>query len=68
MYGENYDKYEQLKRQYEREDHVVVNKNEMEREKPLERPGAMRAWLNKWDPDFNTGFKQVGTQSDTPNN
>ena len=24
-----------------------------------ERPEAMRQWLNKWDPQFNTNFKQV---------
>jgi len=69
VYGENYDKYENLKKQYEREDFVKVNDRGLPKSSTMsERPGTMRAWINKWDPEFNTEFKQVGSQTDTSNN
>ena len=69
VYGENYEKYEKLKKQYENEDYQgVITPDQPRSPNPSERPGAMRAWLNKWDPEFNTEFKQVGTQSDNANN
>ncbi len=66
VYGENYEKWEDIKKQYEREEPQVYT-NEIPKSDFPNRPGAMRAWLNKWDPEFNTGFRQTGSQTDNTN-
>jgi|LauGreDrversion4_2_1035121.scaffolds.fasta_scaffold687620_2 hypothetical protein len=68
IYGENYEKYEKLRQNFEREE-APRESPEFPRSYHMpERPGAMRQWLNKWDPQFNTTFKQVGNQAENPNN
>lgn len=65
IYGENYDKYETMKRKFESE---PVAKDVRDPDmNTLKRPGSLRAWVSKWDPDYNTQFKQVGNVSDTNN-
>lgn len=69
IYGENYEKYDKLRKQYEREEFPKQSSSGIpEPSKPSNRPLAMRAWLNKWDPEFNTQFKSTGTKSDGTNN
>jgi len=63
IYNENYSRYDDKRKKYEnapRGDSVGYPKMN-----PLKRPGAMRAWISKWDPDYNTHFKQVGSQHET---
>jgi len=59
VYNENYDKYEKLRQKFESEE-VPRDEPEMPKNFHMGRPGAMRPWLNKWDPDYNITFKQVG--------
>jgi hypothetical protein len=66
IYGENYDRAEQLRRKFESE--IPGESPEWPNQyTPPQRPGAMRAWLSKWDPDYNTSFRQVGSQSENKN-
>jgi len=66
IYSENYEKYDNLRKKFE---------NEVPGESPgwpnnyeaPKRPGAMRAWVSKWDPDYNIQFKQVGSQMENTN-
>jgi len=60
-YNQNYERAEDLRKKFESEvpgespgwpDHTV----------PPQRPGAMRAWVSKWDPDYNVKFRQVSNQ------
>jgi len=57
-----------MRKQYEREGTFTDSKELPRSSTPPQRPQAMRAWLNKWDPEFNTGFRQVGSQTEVPNN
>jgi carbonic anhydrase/acetyltransferase-like protein (isoleucine patch superfamily) len=63
VYGENYEKYDNLRRKYENE---VPGESPgwPDATEPPKRPGAMRAWVSKWDPDYNIHFKQVGNQTE----
>ncbi len=67
IYTDNYKKFEEINRNEENlspgeardifEDYKI---------KPT-RAGAMRAWAAKWDSDFNTTFKNVGSQVEQSN-
>jgi hypothetical protein len=63
IYGENHEKYENLRKKFENE---VPGESPgwPSNNEPPTRPGAMRAWVSKWDPDYNIKFKQVGNQSE----
>lgn len=57
IYGENYKRSEEIKKKYERGNlGEINNKSDL----LAERPGAMRAWISKWDPDYNVTFKSQG--------
>lgn len=66
VYQENFDKYDQLNKEFEHEE--APRDNAGFYKSYGNSPGAMRAWLNKWDPDFNTEFRQKGTQIENNNN
>ena len=54
--GENFKKYDDLRKRFENEipgETVFTDSN------IPKRAGAMRAWINKWDPDYNVHFKTV---------
>jgi hypothetical protein len=64
IYSENFKKYDEMRKKYERElPQDSPNKPDTENDFIPTRPGAMRAWVNKWDPEFNNSFRQVGRQS-----
>lgn len=65
MQGENYEKYEQIRRKHERDGSPMDTKGIPKQDIPPLRPAAMRAWLNKWDPQFNTEYKTVGSNWET---
>ena len=66
VYGENYKRAEEVRQRFENE--VPGESPEWPNQyTPPQRPGAMRAWLSKWDPDYNTEFRQVGTNSENRN-
>ena len=68
VYGENYEKFDKIRRKFEREE-VPRESPDMPRSYSIpDRPGALRPWLNKWDPSYNTTFRQVGSQGENPNN
>jgi carbonic anhydrase/acetyltransferase-like protein (isoleucine patch superfamily) len=63
IYGENFEKYDNLRKKFEN-DVPGESPGWPNNSQPLTRPGAMRAWVSKWDPDYNNQFKQVGNQSE----
>jgi hypothetical protein len=64
IYGENYKKYDQMRKKYENElPQDSPTKFNFEADNIPTRPGAMRAWVNKWDPEVNNYFRQVGRQT-----
>lgn len=68
IYSENYKRYDEiLKRENNIYNEEPRNSFEVNRLKP-ERPGAMRAWVSKWDSDFNVTFKGVGSKVASNNN
>lgn len=66
VYGENYAKYDSMRSKFENEVPGSVSPG-FQQEKFNQRPGAMRAWINKWDPEYNVGFRQTGTQQENTN-
>lgn len=66
IYNENYDHKDQLRRKFESE---IPGESPgfPSQDVPPQRPGAMRSWVSKWDPDYNVKFKQVGTQIENRN-
>jgi hypothetical protein len=53
-----------MRKKYERElPQDSPNKLDMDNDHIPSRPGVMRAWVNKWDPEFNNSFRRVGRQS-----
>lgn len=62
IYNENYKRYEEINRNADKiaegEPRDIFENNKL---KPS-RPGAMRAWVSKWDSDFNTTFKNTGSK------
>ncbi len=65
IYGENFERAEKIRNKYER-DYNATNASQRS-EILTERPGAMRAWLSKWDPEFNTVFKSQGSANEHTN-
>lgn len=65
IYGENYKRSEEIKNKFER-DYARTDRSQRS-EYLTERPGAMRAWLSKWDPDYNTIFKGQGSTTEHSN-
>jgi carbonic anhydrase/acetyltransferase-like protein (isoleucine patch superfamily) len=66
VYSENYSRGDALRKKFENE--IPGESPEWPNQYvPPQRPGAMRAWLSKWDPDYNTEFKQVGNQTENRN-
>ncbi len=62
IYGENFQKSEDFRKKIENE--ISGESPEWPNQyTPPTRPGAMRAWLSKWDPEYNTEFRQVGNQA-----
>ena len=64
IYRENYARYEEINRNADNiatEDtrDIFIDKDV----KPL-RAGAMRAWVSKWDNEFNKTFKNVGSRNE----
>lgn len=60
IYSENFDKYDKMRGKFENE-MPGESAGFPQRNEPT-RPGAMRAWISKWDPDYNTQFRQTGTK------
>lgn len=62
IYNENNKRYDEINRR-EEELHPGEQRDIFEDKiiKPV-RSGAMRAWINKWDSDFNVTFKNVGSK------
>ena len=66
VYSENYARGDALRKKFESE--IPGESPEWPNQYvPPQRPGAMRAWVSKWDPDYNTEFKQVGNQTENRN-
>ena len=65
IYGENHEKYQNIKDKFEKD----YSKTDASNKSDIltERPGAMRAWLSKWDPDFNVTFKGQGSSNEHHN-
>lgn len=67
IYNENFKRYDEINR---RSENIAPGEMrdvfEIDKLKP-ERPGAMRAWVSKWDPDFNITFKNVGSKVESNN-
>ena len=62
IYNENYKKYEEINKNAERRDPGDVKDIfEIDQLRP-QRSGAMRAWINKWDPDYNVSFRGVSSK------
>jgi carbonic anhydrase/acetyltransferase-like protein (isoleucine patch superfamily) len=59
-YGENYARGDEIRSKFENE--IPGESPGWPNQEIPQRPGVMRAWVNKWDPDYNTKYKQVGTQ------
>ena len=66
VYSENYKRGDDVRRKFENETRGE-SPEWPNQYTPPQRPGAMRAWLNKWDPDYNTEFRQVGNQAENRN-
>lgn len=64
IYRENYARYEEINRNA---DNIITDDTTdifIDKDiKPL-RSQAMRAWVSKWDSDFNNTFKNVGSKSE----
>jgi hypothetical protein len=66
IYGENYKRSEEIKTKFERS-YSPTNEHAKKSDILTERPGAMRAWLSKWDPDYNVTFKSQGSSNEHHN-
>ncbi len=66
IYGENYQKHDELRKKFETE---IPGESPgwPNTYNPPTRPGAMRAWVSKWDPEYNTSFKQPGNTTENKN-
>lgn len=62
IYSENYKRYDEINKNAERI--APGDAKNIFQDSPVkpQRPGAMRAWVSKWDTDFNTTFKSVGSK------
>jgi restriction endonuclease len=60
IYGENYKRSDEIRSNFERS-YRATNESNRKSDILAERPGAMRAWISKWDPDYNVTFKSQGT-------
>ncbi len=61
-YTENFDRADALRRSFEEE--IPGESGDLPSMDIPERPGAMRAWTSKWDPDYNSKFRRVSAQSE----
>lgn len=67
IYNENFDRYENINKDAENLNSGEARDISLNKPNNPIRPGAMRAWINKWDPDFNTTFKGVGSKTESNN-
>lgn len=67
IYNENYKKYDDIEKNAENigpgEYREIFETSNL---RP-ERPGALRAWTSKWDPDYNVTYKGVGSRTEGNN-
>eukprot|EP00340_Litonotus_pictus_P000372 CAMPEP_0170529554 /NCGR_PEP_ID=MMETSP0209-20121228/24924_1 /TAXON_ID=665100 ORGANISM="Litonotus pictus, Strain P1" /NCGR_SAMPLE_ID=MMETSP0209 /ASSEMBLY_ACC=CAM_ASM_000301 /LENGTH=128 /DNA_ID=CAMNT_0010821655 /DNA_START=754 /DNA_END=1140 /DNA_ORIENTATION=+ len=67
IYNENYKRYDEINKN---EENIAPGEMrdlfEVTKLRP-DRAGAMRAWVNKWDPDYNITFKGTGGKTESKN-
>ncbi len=66
VYGENYQRGDEVRKRFENET-PGESPPWPNQYTPPTRPGAMRAWLSKWDPEYNSEFRQIGNQAENRN-